>query len=142
MGECTSHVRLCFCLKFVLIVVWQKQWNQNFLIVLDHHVFAVFAIDSEVIFYFGFLESLLSIIMICRSSSSYVLGKELKEISHEGMEFDPIRQHRHFCPWIVSTESGAAGWKQTLSALFRLKDLSSPSTKSPSSTSTVKVQEI
>ncbi|KAF2298838.1 hypothetical protein GH714_028258 [Hevea brasiliensis] len=68
-------------------------------------------------------------------------GKELKEISDEGMEFDPIRQHRHFCPWIVSTNSGAAGWKQTLSALFRLKEHSSPSTKSPSPTSVIKVDD-
>ncbi|KAJ9174095.1 hypothetical protein P3X46_017161 [Hevea brasiliensis] len=75
------------------------------------------------------------------NSDNTAYGKELREISDEGMEFDPIRQHRHFCPWIVSTNSGAAGWKQTLSALFRLKEHSSPSTKSPSPTSVIKVDD-
>uniref|UniRef100_A0A6N2KTA9 NuBaID C-terminal domain-containing protein n=1 Tax=Salix viminalis TaxID=40686 RepID=A0A6N2KTA9_SALVM len=46
--------------------------------------------------------------------------------------FDPIRQHRHFCPWIISTSSGAPGWQQTLSALRRQKEFSPP-TNSPSS---------
>ncbi|KAK1384013.1 C3HC-type domain-containing protein [Heracleum sosnowskyi] len=52
----------------------------------------------------------------------------------ERMEFDPIRQHRHFCPWITSTGSSLPGWKQTLSALQRQKEFSSPSSvHSPSS---------
>ncbi|KDP20069.1 hypothetical protein JCGZ_05838 [Jatropha curcas] len=67
-------------------------------------------------------------------------GKERKKISDKGMEFDPIRQHRHFCPWIVSTSSGAAGWQQTLSALLRQKEYSSPA-KSPPSTSIIKVDD-
>ncbi|VVA21409.1 PREDICTED: IAP 1 [Prunus dulcis] len=45
------------------------------------------------------------------------------------MEFDPIRQHRYFCPWIVSAGNGAPGWKQTLSALQR-QEGGSPSSKS------------
>ncbi|KAK1404319.1 C3HC-type domain-containing protein [Heracleum sosnowskyi] len=43
------------------------------------------------------------------------------------MDFDPIRQHRHFCPWITSSGSSPPGWKQTLSALQHQKELSSPS---------------
>ncbi|CAN8321035.1 unnamed protein product [Cochlearia groenlandica] len=35
------------------------------------------------------------------------------------MEFDPIKQHRHFCPWIRSTGKRGPGWRQTLSALQR-----------------------
>ncbi|GFP99978.1 nuclear-interacting partner of alk [Phtheirospermum japonicum] len=38
-------------------------------------------------------------------------------------EFDPIKQHRHFCPWIMSTGKFAPGWQQTLSALVILKEL-------------------
>ncbi|PQP93258.1 uncharacterized protein Pyn_22784 [Prunus yedoensis var. nudiflora] len=44
------------------------------------------------------------------------------------MEFDPIRQHRYFCPWIASAGNGAPGWKQTLSALQR-QEGGSPSSK-------------
>jgi hypothetical protein len=47
--------------------------------------------------------------------------------------FNPIRQRRHFCTWIVSTSSGPPGWQQTLSALGRQKEFSLPSTNSPSS---------
>ncbi|KAL2462840.1 C3HC zinc finger-like [Forsythia ovata] len=35
----------------------------------------------------------------------------------KAMEFDPIKQHRHFCPWIVSGGNSFPGWQQTLSAL-------------------------
>lgn len=40
------------------------------------------------------------------------------------MEFDLIKQHRHFCPWITSTGKSAPGWQQTLSALDGDKELS------------------
>eukprot|EP00257_Ricinus_communis_P024393 XP_015584587.1 uncharacterized protein LOC8264548 isoform X1 [Ricinus communis] len=73
---------------------------------------------------------------------AYGMGKELKQLSDKAMEFDPIRQHRHFCPWIVSSNSGAAGWQQTLFALFRQKEHSSPSTNSPASTPKIKVGEV
>ncbi|WCJ22016.1 C3HC zinc finger-like [Euphorbia peplus] len=68
-------------------------------------------------------------------------GREPKQTSDDAMEFDPIRQHRHFCPWIISTNSGAAGWQQTLSALFRQKEHSSPSEKSPPPSSMIKVDD-
>ncbi|GAU39112.1 hypothetical protein TSUD_320870, partial [Trifolium subterraneum] len=60
-------------------------------------------------------------------------------ISEKAMEFDPIRQHRHFCPWIASDDDGEPGWKQTLSALYRPKEHSqhSPNT-SPSSMPIIK----
>ncbi|CAA3025246.1 nuclear-interacting partner of ALK isoform X1 [Olea europaea subsp. europaea] len=35
----------------------------------------------------------------------------------KAMEFNPIKQHRHFCPWIMSSENSVPGWLQTLSAL-------------------------
>ncbi|KAI3454886.1 hypothetical protein Pfo_011548 [Paulownia fortunei] len=41
----------------------------------------------------------------------------------KSMEFDPIKQHRHFCPWIMSTGKFAPGWQQTLSALEGHKEL-------------------
>jgi hypothetical protein len=58
----------------------------------------------------------------------------------KAMEFDPIRQHRHFCPWIASEDDGEPGWKQTLSALYRPKEHlpHSPNT-SPSSMAIMKV---
>ncbi|XP_030474648.2 uncharacterized protein LOC115692037 isoform X1 [Syzygium oleosum] len=60
----------------------------------------------------------------------------------EGMQFDPLRQHRHFCPWISSTGSAMPGWQHTLSALNREKDDSnSVTTRSPSSDSFIKVDD-
>uniref|UniRef100_A0A1J3JWS8 Nuclear-interacting partner of ALK n=1 Tax=Noccaea caerulescens TaxID=107243 RepID=A0A1J3JWS8_NOCCA len=41
--------------------------------------------------------------------------------SNKQMEFDPVKQHRHFCPWIWSTGRRGPGWRQTLSALQRNK---------------------
>ncbi|KAM1238571.1 hypothetical protein ACFX2I_039261 [Malus domestica] len=63
-------------------------------------------------------------------------GKDLKHVVPGSMmEFDPIRQHRYFCPWIASTGNGAPGWKQTLSALQRQEG------GSPSSASIIKVDD-
>ncbi|CAN1168931.1 hypothetical protein LINPERHAP2_LOCUS28115 [Linum perenne] len=53
------------------------------------------------------------------------------------MDFDPIRQHRYFCPWIISSNSGAPGWQQTLTALQRQNDPSSSAPKTPPSTSSI-----
>lgn len=60
----------------------------------------------------------------------------------KAMEFDPIRQHRHFCPWIASEDDGEPGWKQTLSALYSPKEHlpHSPNT-SPSSMPIMKVDD-
>ncbi|XP_058087249.1 uncharacterized protein LOC131234413 [Magnolia sinica] len=51
-------------------------------------------------------------------------GNDLKLVQWDKkMEFDPIRQHRHFCPWVASTDgTSMPGWKQTLSALDHLKE--------------------
>jgi hypothetical protein len=62
----------------------------------------------------------------------------MRVVSDKAMEFDPIRQHRHFCPWIAPSGNGAPGWKQTLSALLRQKGFSTPPKNSPS-TSIIKV---
>ncbi|KAH9778472.1 C3HC zinc finger-like protein [Citrus sinensis] len=66
--------------------------------------------------------------------------KQLQEVN--AMKFDPIRQHRHFCPWIVSTGGALPGWQQTLSALHRQRagSYSSPADSSPSS-SLIKVDD-
>ncbi|KAL5723523.1 hypothetical protein ACHQM5_006915 [Ranunculus cassubicifolius] len=45
----------------------------------------------------------------------------------QSLEFDPIKQHRHFCPWIVSEGRSGPGWRTTLKALDREKVLSRPS---------------
>ncbi|PPR99235.1 hypothetical protein GOBAR_AA21426 [Gossypium barbadense] len=63
-------------------------------------------------------------------------GKDLKRLHMDKIsEFDPIRQHRHFCPWIASLSGGAPGWQQTLSALLYGKDF--PNSSPVCSTSTV-----
>lgn len=60
-------------------------------------------------------------------------------VADRGMEFDPIRQHRHFCPWIASTGGVVPGWQQVLSALQRGKEVSHLSPKSPPSTTLIEV---
>ncbi|XVF08430.1 hypothetical protein REPUB_Repub07fG0003000 [Reevesia pubescens] len=70
-------------------------------------------------------------------------GKDLKQLHMDKMsEFDPIMQHRHFCPWIASTGSRIPGWQQTLSALLCRKDFPhSLPTCSPSSASMIMVDD-
>ncbi|KAA8542312.1 hypothetical protein F0562_023552 [Nyssa sinensis] len=64
----------------------------------------------------------------------FSIGKDLEQLPlDKAMAFDPIRQHRHFCPWIASVGNAAPGWQQTLSALQRQKEFSCPSTNAPSS---------
>lgn len=57
------------------------------------------------------------------------------------MEFDPIRHHRHFCPWIASADAESmCGWKLTLSALHHEKESShGPPLYPPSTSSILKV---
>ncbi|CAH9092885.1 unnamed protein product [Cuscuta europaea] len=43
------------------------------------------------------------------------------------LEFDPIRLHKYYCPWITSNGGSAPGWQQTLSALEHQHELSHPS---------------
>ncbi|CAK7323147.1 unnamed protein product [Dovyalis caffra] len=72
---------------------------------------------------------------------AYGTGKDHKQLAlDKSLGFDPIRQHRHFCPWIVSSSS-APGWQQTLSALERQKNFSHSSTNSPPSSSLIKVDD-
>jgi hypothetical protein len=64
---------------------------------------------------------------------TFLSGKDLKKFeSDKAMGFDPMRQHRHFCPWITSTGNGATGWQQTVSALLRQKGFSPSPWNSPS----------
>lgn len=63
-------------------------------------------------------------------------------LSDKATEFDPIRQHRYFCPWIASIDGGEPGWKQTLSALYHQKNpLRHSPNKSPSSVPIVQVDD-
>ena len=64
----------------------------------------------------------------------------LAEDYSKGVEFDPIRQHRYFCPWIA-TGNVAPGWKQTLTALQREKGSSPHSPKNSPSASLIKVRK-
>ncbi|KAI3991798.1 hypothetical protein MKX01_038196 [Papaver californicum] len=68
--------------------------------------------------------------------SAHWSGKEVEEAQLDhAVEFDPIKQHRHFCPWIISTGNVAPGWQQTLKALYHEKDPSHLTiTSSPPST--------
>ncbi|CAN4086754.1 unnamed protein product [Withania somnifera] len=62
-------------------------------------------------------------------------GKELQILTlDKALEFDPFKLHRYFCPWIASNGGSPPGWEQTLSALERPEESSSPlSGYSPSS---------
>lgn len=65
----------------------------------------------------------------------------------KGMEFDPIKQHRHFCPWVTvhfsegmlagEKNTGFCGWQLTADALDQCnaQDLASASLKESGSTS-------
>eukprot|EP01018_Ginkgo_biloba_P030274 Gb_03739 [translate_table: standard] len=65
----------------------------------------------------------------------------------KGMEFDPIRQHRHFCPWVTphsiagvpssDTNTGLSGWQLTIDALDQCnaQELASASLRESESTS-------
>lgn len=81
-------------------------------------------------------------VAVNESSSSYVGKDSTQAATTKAMEFDPIKQHRHFCPWISSSGKSAPGWKQTLSALQRQKEFVCPSeTTQPSSSSLIQVED-
>ncbi|XP_058227132.1 uncharacterized protein LOC131335679 isoform X2 [Rhododendron vialii] len=70
------------------------------------------------------------------------IGKNKDQLpSDKAMEFDPIRQHRHFCPWIASTGNSPPGWQKTLSALQRQKEFFCPSSPNASSSSLIEVDD-
>lgn len=53
-------------------------------------------------------------------------GKRLDhKVINSSFAFDPIRQHRIFCPWITSYGNSAPGWEQTLFPLLQHKQISS-----------------
>ncbi|XP_077220931.1 C3HC zinc finger-like protein [Tasmannia lanceolata] len=76
--------------------------------------------------------------------AAYGSGKDLPLVQcNKAMEFDPIRQHRHFCPWISWTNTAnLPGWQLTLSALGDGKESSHAlRTESPSSLSVYEVDD-
>lgn len=70
---------------------------------------------------------------------SFLLGKDQQVSSEKAMEFDPIRQHKHFCPWIAPMGKAAPGWQQTQSALLRHQGSSPSSSKVSPSASIIEV---
>ncbi|KAI3521887.1 hypothetical protein L1887_11362 [Cichorium endivia] len=81
-------------------------------------------------------------VAVNEASSSYVGKDSSQAATTKAMEFDPIKQHRHFCPWISSSGKSAPGWKQTLSALQRQKEFVFPAeTTQPSSSSLIQVED-
>ncbi|XP_057951646.1 uncharacterized protein LOC131146231 [Malania oleifera] len=75
-------------------------------------------------------------------SAAAAITKDLKQIPFDRtLDFDPIRQHRHFCPWIATIGSTVPGWQQTFSALQQQKEFSHPSPTSSPSASTLKVDD-
>ncbi|KAI3761250.1 hypothetical protein L1987_51662 [Smallanthus sonchifolius] len=64
-----------------------------------------------------------------------------KKVDGKTMEFDPINQHRHFCPWIASNEKLPPGWQQTLSTLERQKEFVYPSETTQVSSSLIEVED-
>ncbi|CAL0330552.1 unnamed protein product [Lupinus luteus] len=68
-------------------------------------------------------------------------GRDVRVTVDKAMEFDPIKQHRHFCPWISSIDDGEPGWKQTLSALYHQKNHLPHSPNRSSSKPVVKVDD-
>ncbi|KAL8159004.1 hypothetical protein V2J09_000541 [Rumex salicifolius] len=71
------------------------------------------------------------------------IDKNTKRVSSTNkMEFDPLCQHRHFCPLVTSTETVSPGWKQTLLALKKEKFFTAiESEDSPMSTSLIKIDD-
>lgn len=64
-----------------------------------------------------------AIMMVNKVAYLTIAGEDKKLLSFDKpMEFDPMKQHRHFCPWTVSTGKSAPGWQQTLSALAEDKE--------------------
>eukprot|EP00850_Spirogloea_muscicola_P003188 SM000012S25450 [mRNA] locus=s12:1245490:1251249:+ [translate_table: standard] len=52
-------------------------------------------------------------------------------------EFDPLRQHRHFCPW-VNTQGAPCGWQRTAEALHSMTNRTPPGLAVPTeSTSSI-----
>ncbi|KAL8230769.1 hypothetical protein R6Q57_000547 [Mikania cordata] len=62
-------------------------------------------------------------------------------IDGKAVEFDPIKQHRYFCPWITSNGKSSPGWKQTLSALERQKEFVYSSETTQASSSLIEVKD-
>ncbi|XP_074277975.1 uncharacterized protein LOC141601578 [Silene latifolia] len=81
---------------------------------------------------------------ICKTGfTSATIDKDLRRhCADRMMEFHPVRQHRHFCPWGTSTNTTAPGWLQTLSALQKEKVFSLPDNQgSPLSPSFIRVDD-
>lgn len=59
----------------------------------------------------------------------------------KSMKFDPIKQHRHFCPWIMSSSNFSPGWQQTLAALHGNKGFPFSSLRNVAESSVIEVDD-
>ncbi|KZV21716.1 hypothetical protein F511_02874 [Dorcoceras hygrometricum] len=60
---------------------------------------------------------------------------------YKAMKFDPIKQHRHFCPWIVLGSNFSPGWQQTLYALHENKEFPFSSLRNMTQSSVIEVNK-
>ncbi|KAK9066618.1 hypothetical protein SSX86_013941 [Deinandra increscens subsp. villosa] len=69
------------------------------------------------------------------------ISDQPENVDGKAIEFDPIKQHRYFCPWIASNGKPSPGWKQTLSALERQKEFVYSSETTHASSSHIEVDD-
>ncbi|VFQ78890.1 unnamed protein product [Cuscuta campestris] len=70
------------------------------------------------------------------------MEKTLQEsLPGRASEFDPIRLHKLYCPWITSNGGSAPGWQQTLSSLEHRHEFSHPLTTDALSSSLVEIDD-
>lgn len=73
------------------------------------------------------------------SVMKYKISDQSENVDGKAAEFDPIKQHRYFCPWIATNGKPSPGWKQTLSALERQKEFVYSSETTQASPSLIEV---
>ncbi|KAI7743657.1 hypothetical protein M8C21_031025 [Ambrosia artemisiifolia] len=75
------------------------------------------------------------------SVTKSAISVQPENLDGKAIEFDPIKQHRYFCPWISSNGKLSPGWKQTLSALERQKEFDYSSETTQTSSSLIEVED-
>ncbi|KAI3785625.1 hypothetical protein L1987_44749 [Smallanthus sonchifolius] len=75
------------------------------------------------------------------SITKSAISDQSENVEGRAIEFDPIKQHRYFCPWIASNGKPSPGWKQTLSALERQKEFVYSSETTQASSTLIEVED-